>query len=281
MFLTKLKLSVGAVLLGGGLVSLAVFLAGPGQGALAQVMRPTRTDFVASDASELRDRLEQSTALAGKLQQQVQELRAELHSLRATVLTAKPTPISKVDHAASTRSSTTPAGHDEGVIGATKPLPTSAFSVARSRQNASSGSQTYRRFGGLIFAASPTGNRVIAYDPLTRWTASLELNATKENPLKVSFATDSENYSGLIALNIEGEHITRIAVFDLKSRTWRPQDLSEPVRGQAYPNPRNMFAYDLGRHLYTFKTNSLSWDHLDLGAIGDVGNDADSGTATK
>ena len=141
--------------------------------------------------------------------------------------------------------------------------------------------QPYRRCGGLIFAASPTGNRVIAYDPSTRWTSSLELHATKENPLKVSFAANPSFESELVALRIEGEHITRIAAFDMKSRTWHPQDLSEPVKGQAFPNVTNAISYDLGRHLYTFNVNSLSWDHLDVGAIGDASEDGNKVNAAK
>ena len=73
-----------------------------------------------------------------------------------------------------------------------------------------------------------------------------------------------------MALRIEGEKITRIAAFDTKSQTWRPQDLSEPVKGRAFPKVDDTVAYDLGRHLYTFRMNSLSWDHLDVGSIGDT-----------
>ena len=131
------------------------------------------------------------------------------------------------------------------------------------------------RHGGLIFAASPTGNRVIAYDPVTRWTAALELNATKENPLKVSFSAN-DFAPGPVALRIAGAEIRRIAAFDLKSRTWHAHDLAEPVKGQAipYPSGDGSIAYDLGRHLYTFNTKSLAWDHLDVSAIPDAAGDS-------
>ena len=59
-----------------------------------------------------------------------------------------------------------------------EPRPTSQPNVDATRP--------YFRLGGLIFAASPTGNKVIAHDPVAHRPVA-RLRATKENPLKVSF----------------------------------------------------------------------------------------------
>ena len=106
MFLTKLKLSVGALLIGGGLVSLAAFFASPGHGAVAQETRSTQTNPGTPADQELKAKLDESTALAAKLQKQVQELRAELQALRATVRTGTAGQAGKVDPTASRRSAT-------------------------------------------------------------------------------------------------------------------------------------------------------------------------------
>ena len=151
-------------------------------------------------------------------------------------------------------------------------FPAEGASSTQPAGEAGSNAQSYMRCFGFIFAVSPTGNPAIAYDPTTRWTGSLEWHATKEHPLRVSFVATAESFnrSGIVALRIEGEQITRIAAFDIKSRTWRPQDLERALsRAAHFPNLRNTVAYDLGRHLYTFKQEfPVAWDHLDVGASG-------------
>ena len=42
------------------------------------------------------------------------------------------------------------------------------------------------RAGRYIFTASPIGNRAIAYDPTTREMKSVQLNATKEHPIRIT-----------------------------------------------------------------------------------------------
>jgi hypothetical protein len=278
MLLNKLKLFAGALLIGGSLVSLAAFFASPGHEAIAQFTQETRSarpNPGAAAGQELSAKLDQSTALASKLQKEVQELRAELQALRATMGRGAGTQSGKVDPTASMRLWSAPVDHGKSAYIPPTPATRTLFSDRTANASTSPQYFPYRRLGGLIFAASPTGNRVIAYDPNTRWTSSLELRATKENPLKVSFAANpsERGQQGLVAISIEGEQITRIAGFDLKSQTWHAQDLSEPVRGQAIPYIANAISYDLGPHLYTFNPQSLSWDHLDVGAIGDAGGE--------
>ena len=79
--------------------------------------------------------------------------------------------------------------------------------------------QPYRRLSALIFAASPTGNRVIAYDPSTRWTGSLELHATKGNPLKSVLRGKAETYKryGDCGAYISRESISRGSPLSIRS----------------------------------------------------------------
>jgi RNA polymerase sigma factor (sigma-70 family) len=125
------------------------------------------------------------------------------------------------------------------------------------------------RAGNYVFTASPTGNKAIAYDPDTREVKAIELNATKEHPLKISPIT--ANAVRIVALRLQGSKITRVAVFDLGSGRWLPMDLVEPASGDVQPAyvGHGGTAYDLGRHLYTFNSKSGTWDHLDIETISD------------
>ncbi len=66
------------------------------------------------------------------------------------------------------------------------------------------------RVAGLIFAASPTGNRVVAHNTSTQTDQPIVLNATKESPIEVSFGSGRF----VVGLNLKGSHITRTAVYD-------------------------------------------------------------------
>jgi hypothetical protein len=136
------------------------------------------------------------------------------------------------------------------------------------------------RAGGYIFSASPTGNKAIAYDPVSRAMKSVQLNATKEHPIQVT--PISGNHVQHVALHLHGSNITRIAVFELKSSRWLPTDLAKPVKGEVGPKyiGHSGSAYDLGRHLYTFNADSGTWDHLDIGAISDEVDDESAGKSS-
>jgi hypothetical protein len=129
------------------------------------------------------------------------------------------------------------------------------------------------RAGGYIFTGSPTGNKAIAYDPITREMKSVQLNATKEHPIKITPMTG--DHVQLVTLRLQGSRITRIAVFDLKSGRWLPMDLDEPVNGIVDPEyvGHGGTAFDLGRHVYTFNLKTGTWDHLDIRSISDEGKD--------
>jgi RNA polymerase sigma factor (sigma-70 family) len=135
-----------------------------------------------------------------------------------------------------------------------------------------------RSHSGLIFASSPTGNRVICYNPFSRSEQSEVLNATKESPIEVSFRDTGE----LVFLLLKGPRITRVAVYDIPAGAWRAIDLSEPVKGELRVSARvgeGTAAYDVGSHLYTYSVRSGVWDHLDIGKISDSAESQGKGDA--
>ena len=134
--------------------------------------------------------------------------------------------------------------------------------------------------GGYVFAASPTGNKAIAYDPVTKVSKSVALNASKENPLKITPISGSHVQH--VALRLQGSKITRVAVFDLKSGRWLPMDLDEPAKGDVTPTyiGHSGTAYDVGRHVYTFNAATGEWDHLDTNTISDQVDDEGSAKAS-
>ena len=152
--------------------------------------------------------------------------------------------------------------------------PQSAASAAPMQPEKENGSQRgprvepFLRCDGLIFAASPSGNKVIAYNPLTHEEKSVILNAGAENQFEVTFRRFEQG----IAVVIQGRRISRTAIYDFTKNAWIPLDLSEPATGRLAPSHSpggGPLAYDVGRHLYTYNSEAASWDHFDLGAISD------------
>ena len=73
--------------------------------------------------------------------------------------------------------------------------------------------------------------------------------ADEDAPLEVN-TVRSTNF---LALASKGPKITRIAVYDLESGTWHPQDLREPVAGRAMPIVgQGVVVYNLGRYVYAY-----------------------------
>ena len=117
------------------------------------------------------------------------------------------------------------------------------------------------------FTASPTGNVAFAYNPETREVKAVRLNATQGRPIRVTPMV--EQGAGVLGLQLEGPRITRVAAFNLESDKWSPLDLDEPADGVVQPIPlgRDALAYQVGRFLYIYRTDSSTWDRLDLRAI--------------
>jgi RNA polymerase sigma factor (sigma-70 family) len=136
------------------------------------------------------------------------------------------------------------------------------------------------RAAGYIFTASPTGNRAIAYNPVTREQKAIELGATDKQPIRVTPMTfDKFHFLPLVGLKLHGSHVTRLAVFDLVAGKWSATDLNEPVEGEVWPEPVGDIGlgYDIGRHLYTFNAKTSSWDHLDIQTLRDGADDLGAG----
>jgi RNA polymerase sigma-70 factor (ECF subfamily) len=117
------------------------------------------------------------------------------------------------------------------------------------------------------FTASSMGNVAFAYDLETREVKAVRLNATQGRPIRVTPRV--EQGAGVLGLQLEGSRITRVAVFNLESEKWSPLDLDEPADGVVQPIPlgRDALAYQVGRFLYIYRTESSTWDRLDLRTI--------------
>ncbi len=119
----------------------------------------------------------------------------------------------------------------------------------------------YFRQGSSIVVISPAGDRITLHDVDTKKSASLELSGSKDAPLEVTPITVGD----LVALMLKGPKITRIAVGNTASGTWRSQDLREPIDGEAVPivGP-GVAVYAIGRNIYAYGADSDCWDVAEL-----------------
>jgi hypothetical protein len=119
----------------------------------------------------------------------------------------------------------------------------------------------YFRQGKSIIVISPVGDRITLHDVDTKKSASLELSGSTEAPLEVTPVTVGD----LIALMVKGPKITRIAVANTASGTWRSQDLREPIDGEAVPIVApGVAVYAVGRNVYAYGAESDRWDVAEL-----------------
>ena len=64
---------------------------------------------------------------------------------------------------------------------------------------------------------------------------------------------------------VKGPKITRIAVGNTASNTWRSQDLREPIDGEAVPIVApGVAVYAIGRNIYAYAAESDRWDVAEL-----------------
>ena len=226
----------------------------------SEPQRRNREDASIRSVAKLKAELREAAATNAQLRQEIQDLRMKMSKKDDRNPDGIGTPTAKQDGAPRSESSDKPAAQG---------------------QERSDPNQPTLRAGGYIFTASPTGNKAIAYNPISREVKSVQLNATKDQPLRITPMTGS--HVQLVALRLEGPKITRVAAFDLKSDRWVPLDLAEPVSGGALPVyvGHSGTAYDLGRHVYTFSLPKGTWDHLDLQAIGEDVEGSASGKAIE
>ena len=121
----------------------------------------------------------------------------------------------------------------------------------------------YFRQGSSIVVISPVGDRITLHNVDSKKSASLELSGSKEAPLEVTPVTVGD----LIALMVKGPKITRIAVGNTSTGTWRSQDLREPIDGEAVPIVApGVAVYAIGRNIYAYGAESDRWDVAELPA---------------
>jgi hypothetical protein len=119
----------------------------------------------------------------------------------------------------------------------------------------------YFRQGNSIIVISPVGDRATLFNCETQKSDSLELSGTKDAPLRVTPVV-AQN---LIALNLSGPKLTRIAVADLVRGNWHVQELRKPIDGRAIPLvTAEVVVYTLGREVYAYGAAAQRWDVVEL-----------------
>jgi RNA polymerase sigma-70 factor (ECF subfamily) len=112
------------------------------------------------------------------------------------------------------------------------------------------------------------GRFLYVYSSKTSTWDRLEIQAiTKGQPIKVTL-TELKG-TGVVALRLEGQNITRVAAFNVESGKWSTLDLDEPASGVVEPMAfgRGALAYQVGRFMYLYPSKASTWDRLDLQPI--------------
>ncbi len=119
----------------------------------------------------------------------------------------------------------------------------------------------YIQGGQLIVVSSPEGDTVTAYSFETGKAKSVRLAKGKDAKLEVRPVVTQ---GGLVALYLKGPKVTRIAAFSPADGNWHAQDLREPT-DQAVPTISNtLVAYVIGRRVYAFNWKAQGWGVLEL-----------------
>jgi len=295
MMIFKLKI-LGAPMLAfvltlGGLQTYALQFKGARGDKAADALRPQvddREQALFRSMAKIPGDLAESARINAELQKELNDLRAELESLRQPAGPRAPTkgvsrPASSLEAAQNTGG---PADNLEmpgfaGVVG-----PAGGFGggmggmggpmtggkgtggvVAKDRPR-------YIRTSQLIVVSSPEGDTVTAYSTETGKAKSLRLARAGDTKLKVVPIVSQ----ALAALYLRGPKIARIAAFSVLDGTWYAQDLREPVDTAIPILSQSMAAYGIGRRIYAFSPVAKRWGVLELpeGAVAQpaIGNDA-------
>jgi hypothetical protein len=119
------------------------------------------------------------------------------------------------------------------------------------------------------------GRLIYVYSSNSSTWDRLDLQAvTKGEPIRVTLM--ELPHAGVVGLRLEGPKITRVAVLNIESGKWSPLDLDEPASGVVQPMALGpgALAYQVGRFLYVYDTQTSKWDRLDVEAITDDQRDA-------
>ncbi len=146
------------------------------------------------------------------------------------------------------------------VLGTTQPNRDSSPTKPAPSEIAKSTVPSYTRWGDLVVASSPAGDKVSLYHTITRKTKAVRLFESSEPSHKIFPIFHQQ----VAALSILGPKIGRIAVFNYGDSSWHTKELREPVE-LAHPVLSNqVVAYSLGRYVYAFSTVANRWDVLEL-----------------
>jgi RNA polymerase sigma factor (sigma-70 family) len=252
-----------AVQFGGAGLALGPAAPGP------QAQADDRQQALFRSVAKLQGDLAESARINAELQKELNDLRAELESLRRPAGTPAP---SQDNRPASSPASAPNSGGAPGTfaglgggslggfgggMGGTRGTMMGGMVVggvgAKDRQR-------YIQTSQLIVVSSAEGDTVTAYSTETGKAKPLRLAKASGTKLKVVPIVSQ----GLAALYLKGPKITRIATFSVLDGTWYPQDLREPV-DQAMPIVgASLAAYGIGRRIYAFSPVAKRWDVLEL-----------------
>ncbi|MGO9468495.1 MAG: RNA polymerase sigma factor [Isosphaeraceae bacterium] len=303
MMISKLKIFGAAmltcVLTLGGLQTYALQLSSAHGDKAAAAPRPQADDreqALFRSMAKIQGDLAESARINAELHKELNDLRAELESLRRPARPPAPTKSASrpASSPAVTKNNRGPAGNLPGAglpggLGAAGGIGggmggIGAMGGVGAMGGPATGAMGMGGFGArdqpryiqteqLIVVSSPEGDAVTAYSTETGKARSLRLARAGDAKLRVVPIVSQ----GLAALYLKGPKITRIAAFSVLDGTWYAQNLREPV-DQAIPIvSQSMAAYGLGRRIYAFSPVAKRWGVLELpeGAVAQpvVGND--------
>lgn len=116
------------------------------------------------------------------------------------------------------------------------------------------------RISDLFVVTSPTGNKVSILDTKTGKARSLTISLSKD--AKPRTINPIMGGTGLLALDIQGPEISRIAVYD--EGNWFPIELKEPTSSASPIVGDNLVTYAIGRRVYAFSKLNKGWDVVEL-----------------
>ena len=146
------------------------------------------------------------------------------------------------------------------VIGSTQPNRDSIPAMPPPTALAKSTVPSYTRWGDLIVASSPAGDKVSLYYSITRKTKAVRLFEPSAAPHKIIPIFNQQ----VAALSILGPKVGRIAVFNYPDSSWHTYELREPVESAVPVLGSQIVTYSLGRYVYAFSSVAKRWDVLEL-----------------
>ncbi len=178
------------------------------------------------------------------------ELRKELEGIQAELKAFKTTPAAVLMKKAQRQPP--PSAKTEEVM-MIKPL-----GVAETvRASAPTTEPSAFRTNNLLIVSSGDGQKLAAFNTETNETHTVRMSSSNDTPLQIRILAGP----GVVALQLKGRTITRIAAASDRSGLWRVQELREPVVAVATPivGP-GVAAYQLGDYVYAFSATAQRWD---------------------